>query len=94
METKIKKLEQQLDFMHGRLDALQCLATAFIGLSPGASAFVKKVIPQLAKSTESAYQKKQVSQLYMDGFSYALEVCADLIDGNSKSPVGGSSQRT
>jgi len=94
METKIKALEGRLNFMSGQLDAVLGLVAAFIGLSPGASAFVKKVPPQLAKSTESAYQNNQVSQLYVDGFSHALKVCSDLIEETPRFHAGDASQRT
>jgi len=97
MERKIQTLEDRLNFMVGRLDAVQYLVAAFIGVSPDADDFAKKVLPQLAKSHESVHRKNHDPQTRMAGFSAAVEACSGVIEDAQRrlaSASGVPSQRT
>jgi len=68
METKIKDLEEQLEFMKGQLAATMNLLAAFIAASPGADVFVRDVLPKCADVFESARQRGRYSQDHWIGW--------------------------
>jgi len=83
MENEIKELQHDLDHARGEIKALTQLVAAFIAASPCRDAFVREVLPKVARLREHAHQRDQSAQAYRDGLhlpEHALSVWIAMLD--------------